>query len=81
MSNFFVKDGGKFRSRDVKTRSLCQNVYIYLLQSFHRFVHLFIATKGTYQFCVFTEERYIGLTDEDDVSKIAEGPILGAVCG
>ena len=53
------------------------SIYIF----FKVFTDLFIATKGTYQFCVFTEERYIGLTVEDDVSKIAEGPILGAVCG
>ena len=45
------------------------------------FTDLFIATKNTLYFGITAGEVFIGFTVEDDESKIAVGPILGAVCG
>ena len=47
------------------------------------FTDLFIATKGTVYFCVFTRGKCVGFAveTEDDDGKLEEGPILGAVVG
>ena len=45
------------------------------------FTASFMATDETPKFCVFTEEGFNGFTVEDDIGKIEEGPMIGAVCG
>ena len=44
---------------------------------------LFIATKSTLYFCVIIGGWFVGFLDwtEDDESRLAVGPMLGAVCG
>ena len=46
------------------------------------FLDLFIATKGTTQVCVITEELFSGFTGgkDDAEGKYVEAPILDAVC-
>ena len=42
---------------------------------------LFLDTKRTVLFCVITREGFFETTVESDEVKVAEGPILGRVCG